>query len=214
MEIRRFKYERECFSERNTSKSRNSTADDVIYASNSELDSVTLYRLSDAGDVLLTVEGVPDFEEDTLHKEREERFKEGIINAGKNDGDVNKVVQELLGGNKERVIEEWRTNGTLTCTDDTVFMEYRHKLLRWRHGETAWHDTGLEDIEGISPIEGKGFTLAVSGNTVYAGKREETSSCPLTMEILGAMSPRISTFRLNTSKRYSSQAQPSMSQLI
>ncbi len=164
------------------------TADGVLYASNSELDEVTLYRLSDAGDVLLTLEGVPDFEEDTLHKEREEWFKEGIINEGiinvrKNDGDVNKVVQELLGGNKkrmieewrtnqERVMEEWRTNGTLTCTDDTVFIEYRHKLLRWRRGETAWHDTGLEDIEGISPIEGKGFTLAVSGNTVYAGKRE------------------------------------------
>ena len=159
------------------------TADGVLYASNSELDGVTLYRLSDAGDVLLTLEGVPDFEEDTLHKEREERFKEDIINAVKNDGDVNKVVQELLGDNKERVIEErrinqarvieeWKTNGTLTGTGDTVFMEYRHKLLRWRHGETAWHDTGLEDIEGISPIEGKGFTLAVSGNTVYAGKRE------------------------------------------
>ena len=159
------------------------TVDGVLYASNSELDRVTLYRLSDAGDMLLPVEGVPDFEEGTLHKEREERFKEGIINAGKNDGDIDKVVQELLEANKEqmieewrinreRVIEEWRTNGTLTCTDDTVFMEYRHKLLRWRRGETAWHDTGLEDIEGTSPIEGKGFTLAVSENTVYAGKRE------------------------------------------
>ena len=35
-----------------------------------------------------------------------------------------------------------------------------------------WYDTGLEDTEGISPIRGKGFTLAASGNTVYAGKRE------------------------------------------
>ena len=144
------------------------TADDVLYASNSELDGVTLYRLSDAGDVLLTLEGVPNFEEDTLHEER--RFVE-IIKAGRNDGDVNKVG-ELLRANTKRVIEEWRTNGTLTCTDDTVFIEYRHKLLRWRRGETAWHDTGLEDIEGISSIEGQGFTLAVAGNTVYAGKRE------------------------------------------
>ena len=30
----------------------------------------------------------------------------------------------------------------------------------------------MEDQDGISPIEGKGLTLAVSGNTVYAGKRE------------------------------------------
>ena len=31
---------------------------------------------------------------------------------------------------------------------------------------------GLADQEGISPISGKGLTLAASGNTVYAGKRE------------------------------------------
>ncbi len=144
------------------------TADGVLYASTSELDDVTLYRLSDAGDLLITLEGVPDFEEGTLHEER--RFEE-IMKARRNDGDANKF-RELLRVNHERVIEEWKTNGTLACTDDTVFMEYRHKLFRWRHVETAWHDTGLEDIEGISPIEGKGFTLAVSGNTVYAGKRE------------------------------------------
>ena len=30
----------------------------------------------------------------------------------------------------------------------------------------------MEDQQGISPIEGKGLTLAASGNTVYAGKRE------------------------------------------
>ena len=41
-----------------------------------------------------------------------------------------------------------------------------------------------------------------------------TSSCPLTMETLGAMSPRNLTFRLATSKRYFSQDQPSMSQPI
>ena len=51
------------------------TVDGVLHASNSELDRVTLYRLSDVGDVLQSVEGVPDFEEDTLHKEREERFQ-------------------------------------------------------------------------------------------------------------------------------------------
>ena len=67
---------------------------------------------------------------------------------------------------------EWRTNGTFTRSDNTVFIEYTHKLFRWRRGETAWHDTGLEDQRGISPIKGKGFTLAASGSTVYAGKRQ------------------------------------------
>ncbi|MYA72026.1 sigma-70 family RNA polymerase sigma factor, partial [Candidatus Poribacteria bacterium] len=145
------------------------TTNAVLYASNSELDGVTLFRLSDAGDVFLPVESVPDFEEDTLHKEWWNKRME----ARKNGEDVNKV-QEQWKANQHRVFEEWMTNGTFTVADDTVFMEYRHKLYRWRRGETAWHDTGLEDHEGISPIEGKGLTLAASGNTVYAGKREGT----------------------------------------
>lgn len=51
-------------------------------------------------------------------------------------------------------------------------MEHRRKLFRWRPGETKWHYTGLEDRGELSPIDGKGLTLAVSGNVVYAGKRE------------------------------------------
>ena len=143
------------------------TANGMLYASNSELDGVTLYRLSDTGDVFLPVEGVPDFEEDTLHKEWWNKRME----ARKNGEDVNKV-EEQRKANEHLIIEEWTTNGTFTVADDTVFMEYRHKLYRWRRDEMAWHDTGLEDIKGISPIEGKGLTLAASGNTVYAGKRE------------------------------------------
>ena len=138
-----------------------------LYVSNSESEGVTLYRLSDTGDVFRPVEGVPDFEEDTLYTERFKKVMEAIQNNVDND-----KVQELFRANQARVTEEWQTNGTLTCTNDTVFMEYRHKLYRWRRGETAWYDTGLEDLEGISSVEGKGFTLAASGNTVYAGKRE------------------------------------------
>ena len=50
-------------------KAKVATTNGVLYASNSELDGVTLFRLSDVDDVFLPVEGVPDFEEDTLHKE-------------------------------------------------------------------------------------------------------------------------------------------------
>ena len=146
-------------------KAKVGTANGVLHVSNSELEGVTLLRLSDAGNMFLPVEGVPDFEEDTLHTEELKKFMDV------DKGDRNKR-REQLKANLLRSVEEWRTNGTFTISDDTVFMEYRHKLYRWRRGETAWHNTGLEDIEGISPIDGKGFTLAVSGNIVYAGKRE------------------------------------------
>ena len=141
----------------------------MLYASNSELTDVTLFRLSDAGDVFLPVEGIPDFEEDTLHIEWQKKLRE----ARENDVDVDKV-RELRRSNDPRIAEEWRTNGTFTLTDDTIFMEYKHKLFRWRRGETTWHYTGLEDSGFLTlPDESsKGLTLGVSGDVVYAGKRQ------------------------------------------
>ena len=155
-----------------TLKEKVAIADDLLYTSTSELRGVTLFRLSDAGNVFLPVEGVPDFEEETLHTELWKKRME----ARKNDDDVDKAQKPSKADQhnfiEDNVFEEWRTNGTLAVTKDTVFMEYRHKLFRWRRGETAWHDTGLEDQGQISPIEGKGLTLAASGNAVYAGKRD------------------------------------------
>ncbi|MDE0681333.1 MAG: sigma-70 family RNA polymerase sigma factor [Candidatus Poribacteria bacterium] len=148
-------------------KTKVATANGVLYASTSALKGVTFFRLSNMQDMFLPVEGVPDFEQDTVYKEWEKKF----IEVGKNKGDVNKIIEQQPAV-FDRAIKEQKTNGTFTVANDTVFMEYRHKLFRWRRGETAWHDTGLEDIKGISPIHGKGFTLAVSENTVYAGKRE------------------------------------------
>ncbi len=150
-------------------------ANDVLYASNSDRhDGVTLFRLDGPGHVFFPVEGVPDFEEGTFDAEWFERWEKRMEAKGDN-ADIDEVVDEVKGhfeADRHRAFEEWKTNGTFTVADGTVFMEYRHKLYRWRRGETAWHNTGLEDIEGISPIAGKGFTLAASGNIVYAGKRE------------------------------------------
>ncbi len=169
------------------------TSNGVLYTSSSKFNGVALFRLSDAGDMFLPVEGVPAFEEETLYMERWRK----IIEASQNNIDVDKVqelwktnqvdkIQALLKTNQPRVLEELiekgalrfnvleelRTNGTFTVANDTVFMEYKYKLFRWRRGETEWHDTGLEDHAEISPIGRKGLALAVSGDTVYAGKRE------------------------------------------
>ena len=174
------------------------TSNGVLYTSNSKFNGVALFRLSDAGDMFLLVEGVPAFEEETLYMERWQK----IIKASKNNIDADTVqelwktnqldkIQALLKTNQPRMLEEYgafafnafeelrinvleelRANGAFTVANDSVFMEYKHKLFRWRRGETAWHYTGLGDNEWISPIDRKGFTLAASGNTVYAGKRE------------------------------------------
>ena len=84
-------------------------------------------------------------------------------------------------------------SGAFVVSGDTFYVEYNFKLFRWKPGETAWYDTGVQEtgellyreameaFEGVGMPEAKideilstwrGFTLAVSGNTVYVGKRD------------------------------------------
>ena len=96
-----------------------------------------------------------------------------------------------------RVTEELLRNGlrgALAVADNAFYMEYNFKLFRWIPGETKWYDTGVEEthelsmekaarvfeetgmprekIVGIVSTWEQGFKLAVSGNTVYVGKRD------------------------------------------
>ena len=96
-----------------------------------------------------------------------------------------------------RVTEELLRSGlrgALAVADNTFYMEYNYKLFRWTPGEAKWYDTGVEETNELSiekaekafedagmPREKiveilstwrQGFKLAVSGNTVYAGKRD------------------------------------------
>ena len=57
-------------------------------------------------------------------------------------------------------------------------MEYRRGLFRWKPGTPEWYDTGLIDegeatyaFSEFSDVTGAGFKMAVSGSTVYVGKR-------------------------------------------
>lgn len=150
-------------------KAKVAAANSILYTSNTERNDITLFRLSDAGNVFLPVEGVPDFEEDTLHM----GWGKNRRKAWDNNGNI-AIAQEQWSTDQYSVFGEWRRDGTFAIADDTVFMEYKHKLYRWGRGETKWHYTGLEDSGYFSfaNTHAKGLMLAVSGNTVYAGKRD------------------------------------------
>ncbi len=144
-------------------------SDGVLYASVSEFDKVTLFRLSDAGDMFLTIEGVPNFKRGPLQTEGPNWHRD----AWTNGNDV-VIAQGHWKADEHRVVKEWKANRTFAFSEDTLFMEYRHKLFRWQRGETAWHDTGLENSGSLSGPDdaNRGLTLAVSGETVYVGKRD------------------------------------------
>ena len=77
--------------------------------------------------------------------------------------------------------------GDFAVSDDTYYVEYEQRLFRWKPGMTAWFDTGLKDeaeppslsnlysaeyAEANDLLQSLGVKLAVSGKTLYVGKRD------------------------------------------
>ena len=143
------------------------TTDTTLYVSSIADNRTQLFHLSVGDETLIPVHGMPDFEEDNLYIEWKKRLRKAR-ETNTNVRETERLWRESL----HSIAKEDITNGRFTETGETVFMEHRRKLFRWRPNETEWHYTGLEDQGKLSPIEGKGLTLAASGNTVYAGKRE------------------------------------------
>ena len=76
--------------------------------------------------------------------------------------------------------------GSFAVSGETYYVEYGQKLFRWESDMAEWHDTGLVDeTEPVFPVDYSaeastsmnildsiGFKIAVSGKTVYVGKRD------------------------------------------
>ena len=105
----------------------------------------------------------------------------------------NELLQQRLYQDQSRLIQRG-INGAFAVSGDTFFLEYNFKLFRWRLGEAEWYDTGVEETTELLHIEAekafkrdglseekiheifttwyRGFKIAISGNTVYVGKRD------------------------------------------
>ena len=114
----------------------------------------------------MRVQEMPVLPEDTLEVEWRKKFEKAHPNISE--------ISRQQKPNMPRIIEERLTNGGFTMTDETVYVEFRRKLFRWRKGETQWFNTGIVDTTERAPgaDTSKGLTLAASQNIVYAGKRD------------------------------------------
>ena len=174
-----------------------------------------LYRISADSNTVMPMQDMPIFDSDELsrfwnkgrtgaldvsNKSFIEHLKENFVGA-------DQFFQTLAGGGTFRQEELYKQdlyqdqirlirrgiNGAFAVSGTTFYVEYNFKLFRWKPGETAWYDTGVEEtgellyreamkaFEGVGMPEAKideilstwiGFTLAVSGHTVYVGKRD------------------------------------------
>ncbi len=146
-----------------------------------------IYRVSTDSNSLVPIQGMPIFDamELTLASSR----MRGMRRDGSNLSAASAIeqLQEKAPGADEffRQLVKWDPRqpdvyiqlgfrrGAFAVSGDTFYMEYNYKLFRWEPGETEWYDTEQEEtIELSLDLAFRELKLAVSGNTLYVGKRD------------------------------------------
>jgi RNA polymerase sigma factor (sigma-70 family) len=143
-------------------ESRLAIAGNSLYIISPEKDNLRVFRLSADGDALIPVQAEADVSAIGLLTDGE--YIEQVHLSGSHEGD-NNSVETSRRRERERI-------GAFVVSRGTLYAEYKRQLFKWKPGDAAWKDTGLLDT-GEPPEEDLkcGFRLAVSGETVYVGKR-------------------------------------------
>ena len=141
--------------------------DDVLYAIESGRDNLRIFHLS-GDNTFIPVQGVPDFGKRNLSPAvlKEIAVAQGMSFSGDPEKD-RELMMDLS------FYENYRRVGAFAVSGGTFYVEYKRKLFKWKPGDSEWKNTGLIDT-GPQANDGSknGFELAVSGETVYVGKRD------------------------------------------
>ena len=129
-----------------------------------------IFHLSKNGGVLVLMPEAPVLGENLSIEPpttaSQEMSEKDIPDAAPND-------PEKADESTDTTRESIASHSAFAVSGDTFYVEYQGRLLRWRRGELEWFDTGLVDIDAPTNHEGPDhFVLAVSGETVYVGKRD------------------------------------------
>ena len=152
---------------------RLTVSDGVLYGITSVSgveDTACIFHLSASGTDLVLVQGTPTFSGNLSIEmpgtERQEGAEENIA-----DGTAN--APEKTGELPESTRQNTSFPRAFAVSGDAFYTEYQGRLLRWRRGEPEWFVAGLVDIDAPAKNDGTDpFILAVSGETVYVGKRD------------------------------------------
>ena len=144
-------------------------AGDALYGIAPGKDDLRLFQLSVGDNTFVPVQRAPTFEREFSSIELEEWTEE--------------LKRELLSGNSEEnedfpaavasLVTEYNRIGGFAVSGQTFYAEWKHRLFRWKPGDSEWIDTGLIDTsESLKNRLDRGFKLAASRETVYVGKRD------------------------------------------
>ena len=106
-------------------------------------------RVSEHGNVSVLIQGIPDLK------------------------DAPSIIDIMDWADKTTLRESFPS--AFAVSGETFYAEYMRQLLRWKRGEPEWFNTGLIDPDEFSNNNSEGpknLKLAVSDETVYAGKRD------------------------------------------
>ena len=143
----------------------------VDYQENGE--KVRLYRVSADGRSFVPIQDMPVFDSGELKRKLPqnlfvEKLQESYSGATQF---FKQLVQE--DDRKQDQLIRRGLRGAFAVSGNTFYMEYNFKLFLWEPGDTEWYDTEQEETVELSlDIAMRDLKLAVSGNTVYVGKRD------------------------------------------
>ena len=140
----------------------------VLYGVMDDKDNLGISRLSPDGDALLAIQEIPAFDEEPLSSESLREIQEAKGVYLDSEGKEYEKMEMLLQHHANKV-----RAGGFAVSGETFYMEYKRQLFKWSPGNPKWENTGLVDTGDQYEDRGKdGFELAVSGDTVYVGKRD------------------------------------------
>ena len=155
----------------------------VVYAKGTINSEARLYRVSKDGHTLIRMPEIPVFHSrrlwNLLSQRRELSFdlqeKSFVEQLRESTSGAAQFFKQFAEGDQRssELLIQAGLQGAFAISDDTVYMEYNYKLFRWDPSDSEWYDTEMEEIAEIPRDKMmEGFKLAVSGNTVYVGKRD------------------------------------------
>ena len=157
-------------------------ADGVFYIVTPEKSKLRVFRMSVDGYTLTSIAGMPvlgkDVSRNVQEAEQDEAYEEVMADDTANTiekaGKVTGMFSDLLEAlQEEKEDQELAEAGGFAVSGDTFYLEYKRGLFKWKPGEPEWVHTGLIDASEQNDDElDRGFQLAVSGETIYVGKRD------------------------------------------
>ncbi len=153
-------------------------SDGVLYVKGSSdypIGELRFYRVSEDDNTLVSIQGIPTFDSRELKEYLRQSQNPSLEELQKRFLGATQFFKWLLITDPVRLPQQAKDalirgaqNGPFAVSGDTFYMEYNLKLFRWEPGNTEWQDIGQEDTY---PRTGQYLQLAVSGDTVYVGRR-------------------------------------------